>query len=108
MTSNGSQLNLCQPVTDSHCVQTTDGSFCTVTHQGNLATSQLTVPGVSLVPKLSMNLISVGQLFDDTSCFVQDRRTELFLVLTIAIRVLQAFTSLTTCIHTLLKLRVPV
>jgi hypothetical protein len=87
-----------------------------VTHQGNLATSQLTVPGVSLVPKLSMNLISVGQLtdihcivvFDDTSCFVQDRRTELFLVLTIAIRVLQAFTSLTTCIHTLLKLRVPV
>jgi hypothetical protein len=36
-------------VTDSHCVQTTDGSFCTVTHQGNLATSQLTVLGVSLV-----------------------------------------------------------
>jgi hypothetical protein len=87
MTSNGSQLNLCQPVTDSHCVQTTDGSFCTVTHQGNLATSQLTVPGVSLVPILSMNLISVGQLtdihcivvFDDTSCFVQDRRTRALL-----------------------------
>jgi hypothetical protein len=70
-------------VTDSHCVQIADGSSCTVTHQGNLATSQFTVSGVSLVPKLSMNLISIGQLtdmhcivvFDDTSCFVQDRRT---------------------------------
>jgi hypothetical protein len=74
-------------VIDSHCVQTADGSFCRVTHQGNLATSQFTVPGVSLVPKLSMNLISVGQLTDmhcfvvfyDTSCFVQDRRTRALL-----------------------------
>jgi hypothetical protein len=87
MTSNESQLNLCQPVTDIHCVQTVDGSFYTVTHQSNLTTSQLTILGVSLVPKLSMNLISVGQLtdmhcivvYDDTSCFVQHHQTRALL-----------------------------
>jgi hypothetical protein len=106
MTLNGSQLNLCQPVTDSHYVHTVDGSFFTVTHQGNLATSQFTILGVSLVPKLFMNLISVGQL-TNMHCIVvfmtplalsRIIEPKLFLVLAIAIRVLQAFTSLTTCI----------
>ena len=48
---------------------------------------EFSVPDVSLAPKLSMNLISVGQLadlncvvvFDDTSCFVQDRHTRALL-----------------------------
>jgi len=87
MTSNSSHLDSCHHVTDTRCVQTADGNFCTVTHQGHLATSQFSVSDVSLVPKLSMNLISVGQLadlncvvgFDDTSCFVQDRRTQALL-----------------------------
>ncbi|XP_022679406.1 uncharacterized protein LOC111256097 [Setaria italica] len=82
MTSDSSHLDSCQPIADtrSRSVQTADGNFCTVTHQGNLVTSDF---DVSLVPKLSMNLISVGQLadmncvigFDATSCFIQDRQT---------------------------------
>jgi len=83
MTSDKSQLVLCQPIPNCQHIQTADGSTCTVTHHGNLATSQLTVSNVSIVPQLSMNLMSVGQLtdmncfvgFDDTSCFVQDRQT---------------------------------
>ena len=87
MTSNFSQLDSCQPISHPRSVQTADGTFCTVTHQGNLVTSQFDVSDVSLVPKLSMNLISVGKLadlncvigFDDTSCFIQDRRTRALL-----------------------------
>jgi hypothetical protein len=87
MTSNFSRLDSCQPISHPHPVQTADGNFCTVTHQGNLFTSQFDVSDVSLVSKLSMNLISVGQLadlncvigFDDTSCFMQDRRTRALL-----------------------------
>jgi hypothetical protein len=83
MTSDKSQLALCQPIPNCQHIQTADGSTCTVTHHGNLATSQFTVSNVSIVPQLSMNLMSVGQLtdmncfvgFDDTSCFVQDRQT---------------------------------
>ena len=41
------------------------------------------IPDVSLVPKLSVNLLSVGQIadhncfigFDDSSCFIQDRQS---------------------------------
>jgi len=87
MTSNSSHLDSCQPLSHNRCVQTADGNFCSVTHQGNLVTSNFDVSGVSLVPKLSMNLISVGQLadlncvigFDDTSCFIQDRQTRALL-----------------------------
>jgi hypothetical protein len=87
MTSNSSHLDFCQPLSHNRCVPTADGNFCTVTHQGNLVTSNFDVSGVSLVPKLSMNPISVGQLadlncvigFDDTSCFVQDRKTRALL-----------------------------
>jgi len=83
MTSDKSQLVLCQAIPNCQHIQTADGSTCTVTHHGNLATSQFTVSNVSIVPQLSMNLMSVGQLtdmncfvgFDDTSCFVQDRQT---------------------------------
>ena len=67
--------------------QSADGSSCIVTHHGNLATSDFTISNVSFVPQLSMNLMSVGQLtdmnyfvgFDDTSCFVQDHRTQALL-----------------------------
>lgn len=87
MTSNFSQLDSCQPLPHTRSVQTADGNSCTVTHQGHLGTSQFDVFDVSLVPKLSMNLISVGQLadlncfigFDDTSCFIHDRQTRALL-----------------------------
>jgi len=43
MTSNSSHLDSCHPITDTRSVQTADGNFCTVTHQGHLATSLFTV-----------------------------------------------------------------
>ena len=87
MTSNSSVLDSCRPLSHSRPVQTADGNLCHVTHQGNLNSSQFSVSDVSLAPKLSMNLISVGQLADlncvvvfyDTSCCVQDRRTRALL-----------------------------
>ena len=84
VTSDRSQLVSCQPVTDGASVQTADGTPCSVTHRGSLRTSQFSVPVVSFVPQLSMNLMSVGQLadmncfigFDATSCYVQDRQSK--------------------------------
>jgi hypothetical protein len=87
MTSDKSQLDFCRPFPNNRHVQTADGSSCIVTHHCNLATSYFTVSNVSFVPQLSMNLMSISQLtdkncfigFDDTSCFVQDRRTQALL-----------------------------
>ena len=82
MTSDHSQLVDCRTVHDGTSVQTADGTPCSITHQGSLSNSHFSVPHVSLVPQLSMNLLSVGQItdqncfigFDDSSCFIQDRR----------------------------------
>ena len=83
VTSDSSQLVDCKTIHDGASVQTADGTSCSITHQGSLSTSHFTVPDVSLVAQLSMNLLSVGQItdqncfigFDDSSCFVQDRRS---------------------------------
>ena len=84
VTFDRSQLVSCQPVKDGASVQTADGTSCSVTHQGSLCTSKFTVPDISFVPQLSMNLMSVGQItdmnyfvgFDASSCYVQDRRSK--------------------------------
>jgi len=68
-------------VKEGASVQTADGTFCSVTHHGSLSSSKFSVPKISLVPQMSMNLMSVGQLadmnyfiaFDATFCYVQDR-----------------------------------
>jgi len=83
VTSDHSQLVDCRTVHDGTSVQTADGTPCSITHQGSLSNSHFFVPHVSLVPQLSMNLLSVGQItdqncfigFDDSSCFIQDRRS---------------------------------
>jgi len=83
VSSDQSQLVACKPIADDASIQTADGTSCHITHQGSLCTSNFSVPNVSFVPQLSMNLLSVGQLtdhncfvgFDDSSCFIQDRRT---------------------------------
>ena len=83
VTFDRSQLVSCQSETDGALIQTVDGTPCTVTHQGSLSSSQFSVPAVSFVPRLSMNLMSVGQLtdmnyfvdFDASSCYVQDRQS---------------------------------
>jgi hypothetical protein len=82
VTSDRSQLG-CKSVNDGASIQTADGTSCSITHEGSLSTSHFSVPDVSFVPKLSMKLLSVGQVthhncfvgFDDSSCFIQDRRT---------------------------------
>ena len=83
VTSDKSQLAFSTPVIDGTSVQTADGTSCSITHQGSLSTAHFTVPNVSLVPQLSINLLSVGQItnqncfiaFDDSPCFIQDRRS---------------------------------
>ncbi|GLU15950.1 hypothetical protein SLE2022_324010 [Rubroshorea leprosula] len=60
-----------------------DGSPMNVSHIGNVSTKSLTLPNALLVPKLSYNLLFVGQLcdlglevtFSAHGCRVQDPRT---------------------------------
>jgi hypothetical protein len=72
-----------KPGSDGDSVQTVDGTFCHITHEGSLCNSHFTIPNIFFVPELSMDLLSVGQItdqncfvgFDDSYSFVQDRRT---------------------------------
>jgi hypothetical protein len=83
VTSDQSRLASTTPVTEGTSVQTADGTLCHVTHKGSLSDPNFTVSNIFFVPKLSMDLLSVGQItdhncfvgFDDSSCFVQDRHT---------------------------------
>ncbi|GKV34335.1 hypothetical protein SLEP1_g42712 [Rubroshorea leprosula] len=45
-------------------IYSADGSPMNVSHIGNVSTKSLTLPNALLVPKLSYNLLSVGQLCD--------------------------------------------
>ena len=82
MTSDKSKLVACKPITDGTSIHTADGTSCHITHQGSLHSPHFYIPDVSCVPQLSMNLLSVGQIadmncfvgFDESSCFIQDRR----------------------------------
>ena len=66
---------------DGTTIHTADGTSCHVTHEGTFSSPHFYVPDICLVPQLSMNLLSVGQIadmncfvgFDDSSCFIQDR-----------------------------------
>uniref|UniRef100_A0A2N9HCN5 Integrase catalytic domain-containing protein n=1 Tax=Fagus sylvatica TaxID=28930 RepID=A0A2N9HCN5_FAGSY len=64
-------------------ITTADGSAMTVSHVGSIFTPNLSVSNVFCVPKLHLNLLSVGQLtefglnlfFSSRGCLVQDSRT---------------------------------
>ena len=66
-------------------VHTADGSSLSVAGQGTLSSPSFHVPAVSYIPKLTMQLISAGQLtdhgcrviLDSDSCCIQDRITGL-------------------------------
>ncbi|GKU93778.1 hypothetical protein SLEP1_g7344 [Rubroshorea leprosula] len=45
-------------------IYSADGSPMNISHIGNVSTKSLTLPNVVLVPKLSYNLLSVGQFYD--------------------------------------------
>jgi len=80
VTSDQSRLATTTPVTEGTSVQTVDGTLCHITHKGSLFNSNFTIPNIFFVPKLSMDLLLVGQItdhncfvgFDDSSCFLQD------------------------------------
>uniref|UniRef100_A0A2N9IW51 Integrase catalytic domain-containing protein n=1 Tax=Fagus sylvatica TaxID=28930 RepID=A0A2N9IW51_FAGSY len=64
-------------------ITTADGSAMTVSHVGSISTPNLSISDVFCVPKLHLNLLSVGQLtelglnlfFSSRGCLVQDSRT---------------------------------
>jgi hypothetical protein len=64
-------------------ITTADGSAMTVSHVGSISTPNLSVSDVFCVPKLHLNLLSVGQLtelglnlfFSSRGCLVQDSWT---------------------------------
>ena len=64
-------------------IYTANGSYLTVDHVGHVSTSTLSLPHTYYVRKLTLNLVSVGQLcdlgltvlFSSTGCVVQDPQT---------------------------------
>ena len=78
MSSDQSKLVARKPIIDGASIQTTDGTSCHITHQGSICTSNFSIPKVSFVHQLFMNLLSVGQVtdhdyfigFDNSSYFI--------------------------------------
>ena len=81
MTPDSTSLTSVGPPVFPISVQTADGTPLAVSSQGTLLSTDFSVPVVSHVPQLTMQLLSVGQLtdlgcrvgFDSHTCFVQDR-----------------------------------
>ena len=83
MSSDSSALSSFRPLDSPVNVLTADGTPLSVASRGTLSTSSFSVPSVSHVPRLTMNLFSAAQLtdcgcrviLDADSCSVQDRHT---------------------------------
>jgi hypothetical protein len=83
MTHHSAHLSSLRP-SSRHCiVHTADGSPLFVAGQGTLSSDSFYVPDVSLVPDLTMQLMSAGQIadhdyraiLDPDACYIQDHRT---------------------------------
>jgi hypothetical protein len=83
MTSHSAHLSALRP-SYRHCtVHTTNGSPLSVAGQGTLCSFSFHVPSVSLVPDLTMQLMSTGQIvghdchviLDPDVCYIQDHCT---------------------------------
>jgi hypothetical protein len=83
MTTYASSFTTSAPPSHTSLIYIADGSSMTVQTIGTVHTPSLSVPDVFHVPKLSFNLLSVGQMcelgyrlvFDSSSVYVQDPRT---------------------------------
>ena len=83
MTYDSSTLTSVRPVESPVRVLTADGTPLPVASRGTLSTSSFHVSSVAHVPRLTMQLISGGQIVDSScrvildfdSCSIQDRRT---------------------------------
>ena len=68
------------PTSHAPLIQTTNGSHLAPSHTGSVSTSTLSLSNTYLIPNLTLNLISVGQLcelgfdlwFGSFGCRVQD------------------------------------
>uniref|UniRef100_A0ACD5TUK3 Uncharacterized protein n=1 Tax=Avena sativa TaxID=4498 RepID=A0ACD5TUK3_AVESA len=84
MTSESSFLSALRSLPSHVRVSTADGTSLSVSSRGILSTSCFSVPDISHVPLLKMNLFSASQLTDSVcrvildadSCVVQDHRTQ--------------------------------
>jgi hypothetical protein len=83
MTPHSAHLSSLHP-SSRHCiVHTADRSPLSVARQGTLSSDSFHVPDVSLIPDLTMQLMSAGQItdhdcrviLDPDVCYIQDRRT---------------------------------
>ncbi|GFY81128.1 hypothetical protein Acr_01g0009370 [Actinidia rufa] len=80
MTSDTFLFSITHSTSSVHPIYTADGSLMTTSHTGTISTPDLTIDHTYLVPALSHNLLSVGQLcelgfhlyFPILACFVQD------------------------------------
>jgi hypothetical protein len=83
MTSDSSILSVLRSLISPVNVLTADGTSLPVSSRGTLSTSYFSVPDISHVPRLKMNLFSASQLTDSgchvildaDSCAVQDHHT---------------------------------
>jgi hypothetical protein len=98
-----------------HCtVHTADGSPLSIAGQGTLCSDPFHVPDVSLVPNLTMQLMSNGQItdhdccviLDPDVCYIQNRRASHWLTLALIVVIHSVFGSLTGFVF--LPLRPPV
>ena len=64
MTPDRTSLSSISPSSLPITIQTADGSSLSVAGQGTLLSPSFHVPAISYVPKLTMQLISAGQLSD--------------------------------------------
>jgi hypothetical protein len=62
MTPHASHFSQKMPLTPSPIIYTADSSHMSVSHICIVSSPNLTIPDTYLVPKLSLNLLSVGQL----------------------------------------------
>uniref|UniRef100_A0A2N9IWM2 Integrase catalytic domain-containing protein n=1 Tax=Fagus sylvatica TaxID=28930 RepID=A0A2N9IWM2_FAGSY len=62
MTPHASHFSQKMPLAPSPIIYTADSSHMSVSHIGTISSPDLTIPDTYLVPKLSLNLLSVGQL----------------------------------------------
>uniref|UniRef100_A0A2N9HUR1 Integrase catalytic domain-containing protein n=1 Tax=Fagus sylvatica TaxID=28930 RepID=A0A2N9HUR1_FAGSY len=78
-----SVIFFCYSTTHAPLIQTANGSYISANHTGSVSTPKLSLSDTYLIPNLTLNLISVGQLcelgydlwFGSSGCRVQDPRT---------------------------------
>jgi hypothetical protein len=83
MTPHSAHLSSMRPSYLHLTVQTADGSPLSVAGHGTLCSNSFYVPDVSLVPDLTIQLMSVGQItdydchviLDPDFCYIQNRHT---------------------------------